>query len=269
LTSRRRQAAAAEAYGFANPYPRSPVTRTGPIEPPPVPPSPLRPQELGLVGPSAINPLITERTTVSSIGHIAQTQDNQDEEIPDTPPLETQVPVDQDEDIPDAPEEPEEDPEDPDDEEEDDMPSKPTEINIGQPNDYDGTRENATRFLAQVTAYLDINDKIYDDDKKKVVFALSFMKTGTAATWMEDFINFAQEISPVSTHGAKMGYGTFEGFIQKFKNCFFPIDEPGTALHQLHNLRQKEDINEYTATFKQLCRKVGITNFAAQKDYYL
>jgi hypothetical protein len=72
-----------------------------------------------------------------------------------------------------------------------------------------------------------------------------------------------------SLHGAQNRFRSFEDFTKKFSESFFPINEPGTALHQLHSLKQNKDLSEYTAMFKQLCRKAGITNFAAQKDYYL
>jgi hypothetical protein len=73
---------------------------------------------------------------------------------------------------------------------------KPTEIKIGQPEPYNGNREHAIRFIAQVAAYLDLNDGIYNTDKKKIIFTLSFMKTGTAGTWMEDFITHANQKKP-------------------------------------------------------------------------
>ena len=35
--------------------------------------------------------------------------------------------------------------------------------------------------------YIQINDEIYDTDKKKIIFALSYMKKGTAAPWKQNF----------------------------------------------------------------------------------
>src|SRR6267154_810054 len=101
---------------------------------------------------------------------------------------------------------------------------KPIERKICQPPDFNGDREESTKFLRLVTTYLDINDEIYDTDRRMIAFALSFMKTGPAGVWMEDFLTHAQSVNPLSTTGAKNGYGTWEDFVTKFKECFEPIN---------------------------------------------
>ena len=146
---------------------------------------------------------------------------------------------------------------------------KPIERKICQPPDFNGDREESTKFLRLVTTYLDINDEIYDTDRRMIAFALSFMKTGPAGVWMEDFLTHAQSVNPLSTTGAKNGYGTWEDFVTKFKECFEPIDSAGTALHRLHSLKQGDDLSAHVATFRQLCSKAGITNYNAVKDYFL
>jgi hypothetical protein len=187
----------------------------------------------------------THRTTILSIGPISDAPVDQDVQIADaTEPEQEPEPFFQ---PPKEPEDPEDPDSDSDEEDKDNMP-QPTEIKIGQPEPYDGNRENATRFVAQVSAYLDLNDEIYNTDKKKIIFTLSFMKTGTVGTWMEDFVMHANQESP-TTPLHQNGFGTFKEFTKKFSESFFPIDEPGTALHQLHGLKQKEDLSEYMATF--------------------
>ncbi|KAG1873553.1 hypothetical protein DFJ58DRAFT_721837 [Suillus subalutaceus] len=125
------------------------------------------------------------RTIVSHIGPTAPAPvEDRDKEIPDAPsvapprfPSPEPEPSNSD---------PGSDP-DSDSDSEDNM-LMPIERKICQPPDFD-----------------DVNDEIYNDDKKKIAFALSFMKEGTAAAWMEDFLDHAQMISPV-TH-LKNGYG--------------------------------------------------------------
>ncbi|KAG2109365.1 uncharacterized protein F5147DRAFT_773176 [Suillus discolor] len=75
----------------------------------------------------------------------------------------------------------------------DDMP-KPIEKKIGVPPDFNGDRELSSRFIRLVRLYLDINAQIYKEDTEKIGFTLSFFKEGTAAIWMEDFIDHAMEI---------------------------------------------------------------------------
>ncbi|KAG2343094.1 hypothetical protein BDR05DRAFT_864990, partial [Suillus weaverae] len=80
--------------------------------------------------------------------------------------------------------------------------------------DFDGNRENTQKFLCLVTLYLDINAKIYPDDTKKIAFALSFMKEGTAASWMEDYIKHAHKYDPLMKE--ENGYGSWLQFINQF-----------------------------------------------------
>ena len=57
--------------------------------------------------------------------------------------------------------------------------TKPTELKIGTPAKYDGDHETALSWLNSVRAYVLIKE-VYDNDNKRVVFALSHMKKGVA-----------------------------------------------------------------------------------------
>jgi hypothetical protein len=70
---------------------------------------------------------------------------------------------------------------------------------------------------------------------------------------MEDTIAYTHETDLTSTTGHKNGYGTWKQFVAHFEEAFNLIDSAGTALHQLHALKQGSDLSEYIATFKQLC----------------
>ena len=60
-----------------------------------------------------------------------------------------------------------------------------TEIHIGCPDEYDGKAKTAQAWLDAIRLYLLINHALYYDDDRKIVFALSYMKKGSAATWAE------------------------------------------------------------------------------------
>ena len=49
-------------------------------------------------------------------------------------------------------------------------------------------RINAEPFFQDVILYLILNQEIYNDDNKKIVFALPFMNSGPAQAWKESFI---------------------------------------------------------------------------------
>ncbi|EGO00452.1 hypothetical protein SERLA73DRAFT_73167 [Serpula lacrymans var. lacrymans S7.3] len=60
---------------------------------------------------------------------------------------------------------------------------KPTMIR--KIDDFDGTPDKAQRWISSTDLHFDINDTIYNSDKKKVYVALSYMKDGNAASWSE------------------------------------------------------------------------------------
>jgi hypothetical protein len=147
--------------------------------------------------------------------------------------------------------------------EEDNMPK---EINIGKPFEFDGNRDISQRWLEMVFTYLDINEEIYNDDKRKIIFALSFMTKKSAATWASDFIEYSRTPHP-TLPTVRRGYGTWDDFLIDFNKTFDPIDSVGTAMAKLNNLRQGDDLGEYLADFRSLCARAKITDFSAKKDY--
>jgi hypothetical protein len=148
----------------------------------------------------------------------------------------------------------------------DDEDNMPKEINIGKPFEFDGNRDISQRWLEMVFTYLDINKEIYNDDKRKIIFTLSFMTKKSAATWASDFIEYSHTPHPILPT-ARRGYGTWDEFLVSFNKTFDPIDSIGTAMAKLNNLRQGDDLGEYLADFCSLCTCAKITDFSAKKDY--
>jgi hypothetical protein len=62
---------------------------------------------------------------------------------------------------------------------------------LNQPKPFNGKREDLKKFLQDVKLYLLINQKIYDEDIKKISFALSFMNKGDAASYKEQLLEEA------------------------------------------------------------------------------
>ena len=52
-------------------------------------------------------------------------------------------------------------------------------------------REDLKKFLQNVRLYLYVNEKVYDNDTKKISFALSFMNDGDAASYKEQLLEDA------------------------------------------------------------------------------
>ena len=64
---------------------------------------------------------------------------------------------------------------------------KSTKLCIGVPEPFDGSYDKSTQWLNTVQFYLFVNEKVYDDDNKKIAFTLSYMTKGSALTWATTF----------------------------------------------------------------------------------
>jgi Domain of unknown function (DUF4939) len=65
------------------------------------------------------------------------------------------------------------------------------ELNLNKPKAFNGKQVGFTEFLQNVEVYMDVNHKMYNNNLRKIVFVLSFMTTGSAATWNAQFIKEA------------------------------------------------------------------------------
>ncbi|KAG1875253.1 hypothetical protein C8R48DRAFT_560611, partial [Suillus tomentosus] len=148
------------------------------------------------------------------------------------------------------------------------LSTKNIEIKIGTPTEFNGDCDEFKRFMLNCNAYLNINDKIYNDDKKKVIFTLSFMTKGNAATWKEDFMRAAQDFTRVNTAGNVIGYGTWAAFKVEFKNAFRAIDPKGTAMSKVRALEMRGDLQTYISNYHLLTHKAGITEDVTKVEFF-
>lgn len=132
------------------------------------------------------------------------------------------------------------------------------EIKIGTPSVFDGDRKKMKQFIAEVKLYLTCNQGIYDTDTKKICFALSYMKGGTAGDWKMLKIEEYENTFP-----------TWEQFLQSLENAFSAADEAGEARTQLKLLKQTGDADEYISKFQILASKSGIKEDSALIEYFM
>ena len=121
--------------------------------------------------------------------------------------------------------------------------SRITEIRIRCPDEYDGKAENAQAWLDSVRLYLLINNALYYDDDRKIAFALSYMKKGSAAIWAE--VRCQQGLATLS-------FGTFTQFQTDFETTFIDTNTAREAMNWLSTIRidSGEQLQEYINTFK-------------------
>ena len=139
--------------------------------------------------------------------------------------------------------------------------TKHTELKIGTPAEYNGKHETALSWLNSVRVYVLINKEVYDNDDKRVVFALSHMKKRVTQGWASDYFEQAMAQQPVT-------FGTFEEFIKNFKKDFTPIDSVGSAIAKLRTLSQKNSVEEYISEFRTAAVRSKITDNAALIEFF-
>ena len=144
-----------------------------------------------------------------------------------------------------------------------DTPEQKAEFKLNQPKPFTGKREDLKKFLQDVRLYLHVNDKIYDNDTKKISFALSFMNDGDTASWKEQLLEdaLAKDIFTLGT------WATFE---KDLKEVFQPYNAPGDALEEMKTLQMgSNSIEEHNAHFKMIVTRSGLDGTSpAVIDYY-
>lgn len=60
------------------------------------------------------------------------------------------------------------------------------DVKMRVPSNFDGNNSKTRLWLVEIEDFLEMNEDKYDNDKKKITFALSFMSAGNAASWKFD-----------------------------------------------------------------------------------
>jgi hypothetical protein len=110
---------------------------------------------------------------------------------------------------------------------------------------------------------LRVNEDIYDNDRKKIGYALTFMDKGDAKSWKTAFLQNA-------TAQTGLDLGTWADFLTKLKEDFKPYDAPGDALDELIALKMGNSlIEDHIAKFKVLLKKSQVPDDSpSATDYF-
>ncbi|ESK83206.1 hypothetical protein Moror_3294 [Moniliophthora roreri MCA 2997] len=108
---------------------------------------------------------------------------------------------------------------------------KKKENKVAVPNTYDRDQAKASTFLTEVDLYLMANNTLYPNNKDKILFTLSYMKDGHAASWMKaktkEYKKSLEEKEAESADTKpedQVHVMTWEEFLEDFKKAFRPLD---------------------------------------------
>lgn len=121
----------------------------------------------------------------------------------------------------------------------------PKEICLNPPTSFDGTKSKFKAFRQAVDPYLLLNQKIYNNNDKKIAFTLSYLSEGEAAAWRQAYVD------SVKQPDGSYKFGEYKTFEKLLKEAFSETDEAGEALFQVKHLKQgKKTADEHVSEFK-------------------
>ena len=100
------------------------------------------------------------------------------------------------------------------------------EAKFNVPKPFSGKRGDLKKFLRTCRMYLQTNSEMYNTDKRKVVFTLSFMTEGDAANWKDQWLDELEE-EATRKKLSKLDFGKYDDFLDLLKKDFAEYDALG------------------------------------------
>jgi hypothetical protein len=118
-------------------------------------------------------------------------------------------------------------------------------------------------FIQDILLYLSVNEDIYDNDKKKIGYTLTFMDQGDAKSWKTGFLQS-------TTTQTGLNLRTWGDFLTKIKEDFKTYNAPGDALEELVALKMgNNSIEDHIARFRILLKKSQVPEDSpSATDYF-
>ena len=110
---------------------------------------------------------------------------------------------------------------------------------------------------------MNINHEVYDNEPAKVAFALSFLTSGEAQKWKEQFIRSI-------TKDRKMTFPTYAEFMNKLQAAFKAVNPVDAAMQKLALLRQgNRPVKTMITEFRLLVGDAGLSVDSASDQIHL
>lgn len=130
------------------------------------------------------------------------------------------------------------------------------------PEIFSGDVAKTEEFLRSVSLNIALQPMMYASDHSKILYALSWIKGGTAGVWAEN-VTAAILNPPAGTE-----LPTWEQFLAVLRSAFGEPDLRFASRLKLHNLKQDRlTAEEYTAQFKALAARCGFDKEALMDAY--
>jgi hypothetical protein len=131
---------------------------------------------------------------------------------------------------------------------------KAKEYGMDKPMLFTGNQTKIRQFLQDCLGYLDMNQSIYNTNRLKIGFILSYMNDGEAANWKEYYLDTLED-----PNTGMPNFPTLVMFLADVRKAFQATDWVWDAVNRLEILRQgKKAAEELNTEFLQIVGQAGI-----------
>jgi Ty3 transposon capsid-like protein len=142
---------------------------------------------------------------------------------------------------------------------------KAKEYEMNKLTPFTGNRTKIRRFLQDCLGYLDMNQNIYNTDRLKIGFILSYMNDGEATNWKEYYLDTLEDLTT-----GMPNLPTLVTFLADVRKAFQATDRVQDAVNRLETLRQeKKTAEELNTEFLQIVRQAGIDRKTPSDHFHL
>jgi Retrotransposon gag protein/Zinc knuckle len=143
------------------------------------------------------------------------------------------------------------------------LPIVPPKINrIARPStplDFDGDRSKGVAFLNSCQTYIRLCADEFPDDQTKIVWAMSYMKTGRAQRWTARIFRWEQ----LEENENQSKFLDWEEFRDEFRKEFTPAHSDALAINRLESsayYQRNRPLDDYIDEFQDLVVDSGYTD---------
>jgi hypothetical protein len=127
------------------------------------------------------------------------------------------------------------------------------------PPEFDGERSKGLAFLNSCQTYIRLCPQEFPDEQVKIMWAMSFMKSGRAQKWTARI--FRWESQPENAHQTR--FLDWEDFVTEYKSEFVPAHVDVLAINRLESsayYQRSRPLDEYIDEFQDLIADSGYTD---------
>ena len=129
------------------------------------------------------------------------------------------------------------------------------------PTPFTGDRKKLEEFLIETDMYLTMNEDTYNNESWQIIFALSFMKDGTAGSWKQSFWTQARENNNL---------GTWDEFKRALRESFSAPDKEGDAVTKMETETMSgQTADEYIEWFKIYAAESKVTQDRPLVEWFI